>query len=175
MKSLNPFSHIPTLIFSLLMGCATAPKIQSVGSTSVEKTDSAQAEISTSSKLQEETLSKLYPYPTTSPVDVTDLYQTLRSTSYVSVEELVSQIADPNKSRLLSDPDEEGSFSERVSHIQQEDGQATVFIERCCEMDDSVGGSRLTLQLIQKQQVWYLEKATRATLCYRGASESSCN
>tara|TARA_B100000683_G_scaffold183955_1_gene177168 strand:- start:442 stop:1164 length:723 start_codon:yes stop_codon:yes gene_type:complete len=123
--------------------------------------------------VQQDITRKQYDYPTTRSIDITSNYQKIQS-SYTSVEELVAQIADPNKPRILSEPDAEIVLSEQVSSIIVKGNQATVLIEKCCELDDSVAGSRITLHLEKEKQKWTLEKATYATLCYRGANEDSC-
>ncbi len=175
MKRSTLSTAMSALMFTLIIGCATTSKVQPVDAVS-GPVDPVQLDVSSSSGSgQDQASPALYAYTTTDPVDVIENYPMLRSTSYPSVAELVSQIADPNRPRVLSEPDAEIALTEQVSHIQQEDGRATVFIERCCALDDSVAGSRITLQLIQKERAWYLEKATRVTLCYRSASETSCS
>ena len=122
--------------------------------------------------LQEEITRKKYDYLTTSSIDITSNYKNL--SSYTSVEQLVAKIADPNEPRIISEPDAEVKLFEQVSSIIVNGNQATVIIEKCCELDDSVAGSRITLHLEKEKQRWTLEKATYATLCYRGADEDTC-
>ena len=123
--------------------------------------------------IHQQMIPKVYSYPMTSPVDITANYKTILS-SYDSVVGLVTQIADPNQPRIVSEPDAEIILKEQVSSIVIEGNQATVIIEQCCEPDDSVAGNRKVLQLQQENNLWSLEKATYATLCYRGSHGSSC-
>ena len=123
--------------------------------------------------IHQQMVPKVYSYPTTSPIDITANYKNILS-SYDSVVELVTQIVDPNQPRIVSEPDAEILLKEQVSSIVIEGNQATVIIEHCCAPDDSVAGNRKVLQLQQENNLWSLEKAIYATLCYRGSHGSSC-